>query len=67
VGGKSFKSKKKKRNWVGGGQKIKFPQKKTEIRGKINWEGGGEKIKLQKKTEIRAEKGLRKGKQKRST
>jgi hypothetical protein len=29
--------------------------------------GGGEKIKLQRKTEIRAEKGLRKGKAKKST
>jgi hypothetical protein len=38
VGGKSFESKKNKRNWV----------------------GGREKIKLQKKTEIRAEKGQRK-------
>jgi hypothetical protein len=38
VGGKSFKSKRKR----------------------INRVGGGEKIKLQKKTEIRAEKGQRK-------
>jgi hypothetical protein len=38
-GGKSFKSKKKKRT---------------------NWVPGGEKLKLQKKTEIRAEKGQRK-------
>jgi len=34
---------------------------------KKNREGGGEKIKLQKKTEIMAEKGLRKGKQRTST
>jgi hypothetical protein len=34
---------------------------------KKNRVGAGEKIKLQKKTEIRAEKGLRKGRQKRST
>ncbi len=31
MGGKSFKSQKQK-NWVGGGEKIKFPKKKTEIR-----------------------------------
>jgi hypothetical protein len=31
---------------VGGGEKIKFPQKKTEIKGKKNSEGGREKIKL---------------------
>jgi len=62
VGGKSFKSK-KKRNWVGGGEKIKFPKKNTEIRGKKNWEGGGKKIKSRKK--LRS--GLRKGKQKQST
>jgi len=31
VGEKSFKSKKKKRNWVWGGENIKLP-KKTEIR-----------------------------------
>jgi hypothetical protein len=33
VGGKSFKSK-RKRNWVRGGEKIKFQKKKTEIGGK---------------------------------
>jgi hypothetical protein len=32
VGGKSFKSKKKKKNWVGAGEKIKL-QQKTEIIG----------------------------------
>ncbi len=52
---------------MGGGEKIKFPQKKNRDQGKKNWEGGGEKINLQKKTEIRAEKGLRKGKEKMST
>jgi len=36
----------KKKKWVGGGEKIKFQKKKTEIRGKNNWEGGREKIKL---------------------
>jgi hypothetical protein len=45
--------------WIG----TIVPKKKAEIRGgKKNWEGGREKIKLQKKkTEIRAEKGLRNG------
>jgi len=57
VSGKSFKSKKKKRNWVRGGKKIKFQKKKQRSGEKRNWEGGREKIKLQKKTEIRAEKG----------
>jgi len=54
VGGKSFKSK-KNRNWVGGGEKKKLRsgEKKT---GKP-----GEKIKVQKKTEIRPEKGQTKG------
>jgi hypothetical protein len=34
VGGKSFKSKKRRRrrNWVGGGEKLKFQKKQTEIR-----------------------------------
>ncbi len=27
-GGGSFERKKKKKNWVGGGEKIKFPKKK---------------------------------------
>ncbi len=54
MGRKSFKIK-RKRNRVQGGEKIKFPTKKTEIRGKKN----EEKIKLQRKTEIRAEKGQR--------
>jgi hypothetical protein len=55
VGGKSFKS---KRNRVRGGEKIKFPKnKQNRDLGEKNWEGGGEKIKLQRKTEIRAEKG----------
>ncbi len=45
--GEVSKAKKKR---VGAGEKIKFPKKKT-------WEGGREKIKLQKRTEIRAEKG----------
>ncbi len=61
MGGKSFKSKKKK---PGGGRgKIKFPQKKkNRDQGKIkNWEGGGEKIKLQKE---KLRSGLRKCKQK---
>jgi hypothetical protein len=57
VGGKCFKSKKKK---LGGGWgEDKVPKKNTEIRGKKNWEGGGEKIKLQKKTEIRGENEFR--------
>jgi len=33
VGGKSFKSKEKK-NWVRGGEKIKFPKKKGLRKGK---------------------------------
>jgi len=48
VGRKSFKSKTKKRNWVGGWEKIKFQKKKTEIRGwerankkKSTWDGTG--------------------------
>jgi hypothetical protein len=47
VGGKSFKSKRKKKPGGGRGEN-KVPQKKTEIREKQNWEGGMEKIKLQK-------------------
>jgi hypothetical protein len=50
---------------VGIGEKIKF-QKKTEIRGKKTGKGRGEN-KVAKKTEIRAEKGLRKGKPRKST
>ncbi len=51
--------KKKKGNRMRGREKIKFPKKKKQRLGeKKNWEGGGEKIKLQRKTEIRAEKGL---------
>jgi hypothetical protein len=35
VGGwEKFQKQKKKRNWVGPGEKIKFPKKKPEIRGK---------------------------------
>jgi hypothetical protein len=55
-GGKSFKKQKKKRNWVGAGEKIKFQKKKKTGKGA----GGRDKIKLQKETEIRAEKRQRK-------
>jgi hypothetical protein len=45
VGGKSFKSK-TKQNWVGGGEKIKFPKKKPEIKGrkKLGRERGKNKV-----------------------
>jgi hypothetical protein len=44
VGGKSFKSKKKKRNQVGGGKKIKFQTKKNRDQGKKKtWKGAGRK------------------------
>jgi hypothetical protein len=56
VGGWVGKVSKAKKKPGGGRGENKVPKK--------NWEGGGKKIKLQKKTEIRAEKGLRKGKQK---
>jgi hypothetical protein len=36
----------------------------NKVPPKKNWEEGGQKIKLQKKAEIRAEKWLRKGKEK---
>jgi len=57
VGGKSFKSKKKKLGEGWGENKV---PKKNLDREKKNWEGGGEKIKLQKK--LRS--GLRKGEKK---
>jgi hypothetical protein len=61
------KTKKRETGWGGGRRSSSKKQKlrsggktKTKIRGeKKNWEGSGEKIKLQKKTEIRAEKGFR--------
>jgi hypothetical protein len=56
VGGREKFQKIKKRNWMWGGEEIKFPKKNLRSGGKKNWEGGGEKIKLQKKVEIRAEK-----------
>ncbi len=40
---------------MGGREKFQKPKKKKKK--KKNWVGAGEKIKLQKKTEIRAEKG----------
>ncbi len=49
--------KKKKKNWVGAGEKIKFQKKNLRSGEKKKLGRGGEKIKLQKKTEIRAEKG----------
>jgi hypothetical protein len=42
VGKVSKAKKKKKRNWVGGGEKIKFPKIKTEIREKKLGRGQGE-------------------------
>jgi hypothetical protein len=50
------KKRKKKKPGVGRGEN-KVPKKKQRSGEKRNWEGGGEKIKLQKKTEIRADKG----------
>jgi hypothetical protein len=52
---KANKKKKRKPGWGRGENKV--PKNKNRDQGKKNWVGGGEKIKLQKKTEIRAEKG----------
>jgi hypothetical protein len=43
VGGKSFKSKKKKRNQVGGGEKIKFQKREQQSREKKSGKGAGRK------------------------
>jgi hypothetical protein len=67
VGGKSFKSPKKKKRKPGEGRGENKVPKKTERdkeKKKKNCEGGGEKIKLQKK---KLRSGLRKGKGKKST
>jgi len=50
VGGKSFKSQKKK--LVGGRGENKVPKKKLRSRGKKNWEGGGERKGKQKKVNL---------------
>jgi len=60
---KVSKQKKRKRNWVGGDEKIKFQKERTEIREKKLGRGRGENKVAKKK--LRS--GLRKGKQKKST
>jgi hypothetical protein len=55
VGGKSFKRKKKK-NWVGAGEKIKFQKKNLRSGGKTKLGRGPGENKVAKKTEIKAEK-----------
>jgi len=46
------KFQKQKKNWLGGGEKIKFQKKKLRSRGKKNWEGGGERKGKQKKVNL---------------
>jgi hypothetical protein len=60
--GKVSKAKKLKKTWVGGGEKIKFQKKKSEIRGKKKLGRGRGENKVTKKKKLRS--GLRKCKQK---
>jgi hypothetical protein len=57
VGKVSKAKKEKKRNWVGAGEKIKFPKKNLRSGKEKKLGRGRGENKVAKKTEIRAEKG----------